>query len=290
MQQINSKKLRRGLGIASIALAGYLTLQALIGCGGGGGPGPGPGKDTEAPATITTLSGFPQDIGEVILRWNEPSDNSGVIEGHRVYSGKYTNLDPNDPSHAVYLAEITTGLPTPAGAGTNLEMIITGQPAGIRRFFYVAAYDKVGNLANYAMIEVIAGGLPPIPGEYWGLVGASVADGTPVHGVDELNNYPIDTKKVVSTPYGDLHFGAAKSDYYIVSFENWENGNPIKINCYVANTGAATTLVSDSTELNLTSGIKALAELGIVPKEMSPALKWYLELSQEQKQQLLNNK
>lgn len=289
MQQINSKKPGRGLGIVGITLAGYLTLQALIGCcGGGHGPEP---EDKEAPATITTLSGSPQDIGEVILKWKEPSDDSGVIEGHKVYSGKYTNLDPNDPSHAVYLTEIITGLPTPAGAGSTLEMIITSQPVGIRRFFYVAAYDKAGNLADYAMVEVIAEGLPPpLPDDYWGLIGASVADGTPVHGVDELNNYPIDTKRIVPTPYGDLHFGEAKSDYYIVSFENWENGNPVKVNCYVANTGAATNLVSGSTELNLTSGIKALAELGIVPKEMPTALKWYLGLSQEQKRQLLGYK
>lgn len=268
--------MKRYSGIVALGAVAAFCLGLLTACPQPVPPPvpPPPEEDTEAPSIISYLTGAPGDTGEVYVSWKQPIDNVGVT-GHKLFAGKYNNLDPNDPAHQPFLTEIT-GLPAPANAGDTLEKLVKDLPGAIRRFFYIAAYDAAGNAANYAKVEVIAGGMPTQPGEYWGLVGAPASNGTAVDGVDEIGNHPIDNKKVVSTPYGDLHFGEVKDGYYIVSFENWENGIPVKINCYVANTGAATTLGSGSTELNLTSGIKSLSMKGFIPSEMPKALEWYI--------------
>jgi len=250
-------------------------------------------EENEAPSKVSSLEAITDELGKTIIKFIEGTDDNEV-KGFVGFRGPVPNLDPDDPLHQPYLTQINN-LPNPVNPGYPHQITVENQIPGIKQYYQIAQTDGE-KLSGFEEVEGIVGGMPPIPGIYWGkLIGTTVADGTPVDALENILNgsyrSKIDTKKTVATPSGDVNFSEVTNDsgisYYILEIGRYQNGIPIVVNCPTANTGAETTLGTGSFELNLTSPAKSLylapkslstTNIDQLPTQMAKGIEWLLKM------------
>ncbi len=105
---------------------------------------PPAGSDVTPPAAITDLAVSSPTDSSVVLSWTAPGDD-GSTGTATSYDVRYSTSAINDGNWAS--AVQVSGEPTPAAAGTNQNMTVTGLGSGTTYHFAIRTSDEVPNVS-----------------------------------------------------------------------------------------------------------------------------------------------
>jgi hypothetical protein len=141
-------------------------------------------EDTTAPGDVTLLSADPGDWnGEVILRFTAPEDvDEGKAFGYRV---RYATHGDFDRATDVDRWRI----PRPGRPGTTDRVLIEDLLPGGAYYFWVQAYDRVGNTGNVAVTTLTLPASMAVPPLAAGALPVPDPSGKTIAGVPGVLNY-----------------------------------------------------------------------------------------------------
>jgi hypothetical protein len=103
----------------------------------------GAGADTTAPAAVSNLAAGSPTSSSITLTWTAPGDdgNTGTAASYDI---RYRTGGAVDDSNWTAATQVT-GEPTPAAAGTNQNMVVSGLAASTTYYFAIKTSDEVPN-------------------------------------------------------------------------------------------------------------------------------------------------
>jgi len=109
--------------------------------------------DTTAPAAVTNLSLSSPSGTSILLSWSSPGDdnNSGTAQSYDI---RYSTSNVTSGNWS--LATAVSGEPTPAVAGTNQSMTVSGLTAGATYYFGLKTTDESNNESGLSNIPSLS--------------------------------------------------------------------------------------------------------------------------------------